>query len=118
MKIGPYTVSRGSLIPYTVERRASQTRRKAADGSITVVEKPDRTERYFHTKIKVPRAEANKIADFLETGVGYARDTFTLVDGFGTSFTVRFWDGRVRERFVASNVVELDLLFRREVVAP
>ena len=117
MQIGPFTVSRGTMIPYVEDDRTSQVRKVAGDGSITVVEQGFASELFFRAKIKVPRDEGTKIRDFL-LAKGYASETFTYIDGFGTSFTVRFWDRRVRRRNIGGSLVELDLLFRQEIAAP
>ena len=116
MKIGPYTVSRGTMLPYIEEDRRTATVRTAADGSIVVTEQAFSSEVYFRVKIKVPRGEARDIRGFLR-GVGYARDTFTYEDGFGVAHTVRFMDSKIRRRNIAGGLVELDLLLREEVVA-
>ena len=118
MIIGPFTVSRGSIVPYTIEHRTPQKVRIAGDGSVTVVERAYTNARFFRVKIRVDKDEASSIASFLVSGVGYRRQTFSFTDGYGDVFTVRYWDDTVRERAVVSGVVELDLLFRREVVAP
>ena len=118
MEIGPFTISRGTMIPYVAEFRTDQVRKKAADGSVTVVEQAfTEREEFFRAKVKIPRAEGEDLANFLDAK-GFARDTFTYKDGFGVSFTVRFWDRRIRKRYITGGLMELDLLFRKENVAP
>lgn len=118
MKIGPFTLSRGSLTPYTEERTTRQTTRIAADGSVTVVDKIYKRETFFRMKTRIPKTEADTIVGFLSDGAGFARDPFTIQDAWGKTFTVRFWDRRIKKRVISSNLVELDLLFREEIVAP
>ena len=118
MIIGPITVSRGTLTPYVVEAKAAQSRRVAGDGSVVTVEQPFTSEEFFQAKIRVPRDEAAVIKAFLEgAGAGFSRSTFTLVDGFGVSYTVRYWDRQVRVIYGAGDMAEMDLLFRREIGA-
>lgn len=114
MKIGPYTITRGSLTPYVAEGRTSQVTKVAGDGSVTVIEQLHDAEEFMRAKIRVPKAEAETIKAFLEA-LGFARDTTTIEDGFGTVFTVRFWDRRVRIRHVGNELGEMDLLFREEI---
>ena len=118
MKIGPFTLSRGTLLPYTEERKTSQSTRVAPDGSVTVVDQIYTRETFFRAKVRIPKDEADVIVGYLTDGVGFARDTFSLEDGFGVTFTVRFWDRRLRKKTISSNLIELDLLFREEIIAP
>jgi hypothetical protein len=115
LKIGPFELSRGTLVPYTEERATKQTTRIAADGSVTVVDKSYNRETFFRAKVRLPLDEAKRIVGFLSDGVGFARDTFTLEDGFGITHTVRFWDRKIKQRSISADLVELDLLFRREI---
>lgn len=114
MQIGPHTVTRGTMVPYRLEARTSQLRKVAADGSVTVIDQLFNRELYIRAKIKVPNAEADTIAGFLEA-VGFARDTFSLEDAFAVVRTVRFWDRRIRRNHIAGGLTEMDLLFRQEV---
>jgi hypothetical protein len=114
MQIGPYTITRGTMVPYQVDDETRQVKLEAEDGSVTVTEPAFNSVRFMRPKIKVPQAEAVEIANFL-LAVGYARDTFTYVDGFGTSHTVRYWDKKIRQRNIAGGLVEMDILLRREV---
>jgi len=118
VQIGPITVSRGTLTPYVQESRTAQTRKIAGDGSVVVTDQPFAFEEFFRARIKVDRDEARVIKSFLEgAGAGFARNTFVLVDGFGVSYTVRFWDRRVRLTYIKADLVQMDLLFRREIAA-
>jgi hypothetical protein len=117
MKIGPFTLSRGQLLPARYEGTTPQGRIIAADGSPVIVEHPYAKEEFLRVKVKLPKIEADTIAGYLEDGVGFARETTTIEDGYGKTFVVRYWDKRVRRTVVASNVVELDLLFRKEVTS-
>lgn len=117
MQIGPYVISRGTMVPYGEDDTTSQTRKVAGDGSVTVVDQAFGEESFFRAKIKIPQAEAKTIRNYL-LAVGFARDTFSMIDGFGVTHTVRFWDKRVRRRNIAGGLVEMDLLFREEIVAP
>ena len=113
MEIGPFTLTRGSLTPYDEEGRTRQNVMEAEDGSIYV---HDRTAtKFIRCKVKLNRTEANAVAGYLENGARYAAEAFTLKDDFNIQWNVRFWGGRVKRRSIASNVVELDLMFRVEV---
>jgi hypothetical protein len=113
MEIGPFVLTNGSLIPYDEEGRSRQNVIEAEDGSIYV---QDRTAaKFIRARIKLNRTEANAVAGYLENGVRYAADAFTLKDDFNVQWNVRLWGGKVRRRSIASNVVEMDLMFRVEV---
>ena len=118
MTIGPITVSRGTLTPYVQETKTAQSRFTAGDGSVVTVEQPFEFEEFFRANIRVDRDEGRVIKSFLEgAGAGFARNPFVLIDGFGVSHTVRFWDKRVRTTYIKADLVEMDLLFRKEIVA-
>jgi hypothetical protein len=118
MIIGPFTLSRGALTPYTEERSTRQSTRTAADGSVTVVDQVYARETFFRAKVRLPKEEADTIVGYLTDGVGFARDTLSLTDAWGIVHTVRFWDRKIKKRVISANLVELDLLFREEVTAP
>lgn len=118
MIIGPFTVTRGTITPYTIDVLTPQKTRKAGDGSVTVAAKGYLREVFLRAKVKVGKDEADQIESFLTYGMDFATGTFNLTDGYGDVYVVRFWDKRVRKRASAANLVELDLLFRQEVVAP
>ena len=116
MKIGPFTVTRGSILPYEIWVTTPQSVKKASDGSVTVVEKPYTRELYLKVKIKVDKDEADQIESFITYGASFRRQTWTFQDGYGVDFTVRYWDDEIRKRVIrASNIVELSLLLRVEV---
>ena len=115
LKIGPFTVSRGALIPYNETFETDQTKMKDGDGGAVVVSRP-----YVNTMIrvtiKVPRDEARMIANYLAHNVKFAGLPLTLVDGLGTTRTVRFWDDKVNKKYLAGgSLVQMNLLFREEV---
>lgn len=114
LKIGPYLVTKGALLPYEERGETDQDVDITSDGGVVVHERPFDTE-YIRAVIKCQLDEARVISGYLRNGVRYRAIPFTIVDGFGTSRLVRFWDRRVRSRHLGANRVELDLLFRQEV---
>lgn len=116
MQIGPFTLSRGQIVPATTDYKTPQKTVLAYDGSVTVIDYGFPDEEFIRAKVRLPEDEADKIISFLRNGMGYARTAFSIVDGYGDTHVVRFWDRKIRKRVIASNVVELDLLFRKEVV--
>ena len=114
MTIGPYTITTGNLIPYSENVATNQIRQEAADYSTVIVDRPQ--VRFLKGKFKVPRAEADDIERFLTWGVRFAATAFTVVDDFGTSWSVRYWDRVCKKKFVAADVVLMELTFRVEPV--
>lgn len=114
MTIGPYVISRGNLLPYDENLATKQHRAEADDGAVGVID--DWDVQTFRVKITVPRAEALNIRGYLRTGVRYAAIPFTLVDDFGTSWLVRLWDRNIKMRTKATNLVEMVMVFREEVL--
>ena len=113
-QIGPYEVERGALIPYTDETETRQVKQIDGAGGVIVTEVPYK-ERYIKAVIKTSKQQADLIDGFLTNGVRFASTIFTLVDGFGVSRNVRFWDDKVKRKSIASDIVRMDLLFREEV---
>jgi hypothetical protein len=113
-KIGAYTIERGALIPYTDEATTNQGKQIDGNGGVVITETPY-TERYIRAIIKVSTEQADYIDGFLTNGVRFAGEYFTLVDGFGVSRNVRFWDKKVKRKSIASGIVQMDLLFRLEI---
>ena len=113
-QIGAYVVERGALIPYTDEAGTDQVKQIDGDGKVVVTEALFTT-RYIKAVIKVTKEQADAIDGFLTNGVRFAGEIFVLVDGFGTSRNVRFWDKKVQRISIASDSVQMDLLFREEV---
>ena len=114
LTIGPYVVTKGALLPYEERGETGQTADIDGDGGVVVHEQPFDTE-YIRAVIKCSVDEARAIGGYLRNGVRYRAIPFTLVDGFGTSCLVRFWDKRVRRKNLGGDRVSLDLLFRIEV---
>ena len=114
MTIGPYVVSRGNLVPYDETVNTRQHRNEADDGTVGIID--DFDVQMFKVKIRVPRAEALNIRGYLRTGVKFAAIPFTLVDDYGSSWQVRFWDRKVLMRTTRGNsLVEMVMTFREEV---
>jgi len=113
-KIGPYTISRGALTPYTEDEESDQIRQKDGDGGVVVTGVPYK-DSYFRALIRVQRNEAIAIGGYLANNCKFAALPLTLVDGNGITRLVRFWDKRIRKKYLAGGMVEMDLLFRAEV---
>jgi len=113
-QIGPYVIERGALIPYNDEATSDQVKQIDGNGGVVVTEATF-TERFIRAVIKVSKAQADYLDGFLTNGVRFAGEYFTLVDGFGVSRNVRFWDRKVNRKSIASGIVQMDLLFREEV---
>lgn len=113
-KIGPHVVSRGALIPYEDKWRGGQMVQEDGNGGVIVSGK-NYNVRFFRAVIRIPRDEALRIGGYLANNVKLTGTIITLVDGFGTTRSVRFWDNEVSMLSIASDLVEMDLLFREEV---
>lgn len=117
LKIGPYTVTRGALLPYSMSGVTTQSVDEALDGSVVVVDAPY-VARIFEATIQVPVNEAEDILGFIVNGARFSAVPFVVVDGYGTARLVRWWGGReIEQRLIASGIVEMTLKFREEVPA-
>jgi hypothetical protein len=113
MIIGPYTVSRGTLLPWEEEAATKQKWNEALDGSVGVVD--DYAVTFIKGHIIVPWPEAMDIKGFLENGMRFAATVFILEDSRGIQHSVRWWQKRVRAQERAVDQCKIDLLFRVEV---
>lgn len=114
MKIGPYTVSRGAILPLTETTESEQTQTVMLDGSVAIFDDWDCELK--KVRIRVPRAEALNIRGFLRYGVRYAALPFEIQDDYGNTWWVRYWGGsKIDMETIVSNLVEMNLVFRVEV---
>lgn len=114
LKIGPYKLTKGALLPY--DEKSSTTQKESIDGNGgVVVHERSYKEKFIRAKCKCSVAEARTLEGYLTNGVRYKAIAFELVDGFGTTRLVRFWDKDVHRKHLGGDRVELDLLFREEV---
>lgn len=114
MKIGPYTVTRGQIIPFEEYSNSEQTRLVLSDGSAAVSD--DFDAEFKKVTIKVTRAEALNIRGFIRHAARYAAEAFEIYDDYGASWLVRYWDDRITMGTVASSTVEMVMIFRVEVL--
>ena len=114
MIIGPHTVTRGEILPYHEKTTTRQKTIEASDDSVVVIDRPP--VKVKQAVLRLPRDEANKIHDYLVNGARFAATPFTLVDGYGTSWTVRLWSKTIDQKIISSDYVEMKFLFRVEVI--
>jgi hypothetical protein len=115
MTIGPYTVTRGAMVPFTFEATSPQIAVETEDLEVVVAEKTANSVEYIRAVIKEPIDNGMNISNYLKYGVRFKAIPFTVQDDYGTTWLVRFWDRRVKRRHLGGDLVELDLLFRIEV---
>ena len=114
LTIGPYTMAKGALLPYEERDTTRQRFDITGDGGV-VTHDVGYKEEFVRAIIKCPRDEGRAIAGFLTNGVRFRAMPFILVDGFGRSLTVRFWDKKLYKKYVQGAQVQMDLMFRIEV---
>lgn len=114
LKIGPYELEKGALVPYEEKGVTDQESDTDGDGGIVVHERPWDV-KFIRAVCRCTTDEARVIEGYLRHGVRYKAIPFEIVDGFGTTRLVRFWDDKVIKKHLGNDRVELDLLFREEV---
>lgn len=114
MKIGPYTITGGTISPYKVTDRAEQQHSIDGDGGVITFPSPFDTQ-YLKVQFRCDIGTADNIASFIKYGMGYRRDPWTFVDPFGASKTVRYWDGDINRMYIAPDLVEMTMTLRVEV---
>jgi len=116
VKIGPHTLSRGQIVPFRHSSKSAQQVQEAEDASVTVVGGgPAR--RFFSFKVKLPRAEALRLKDYVENSLRFRAETCQVTDGYGVTRTMRYWDDDVIVDLAAGDQASIDWLFREEVYA-
>jgi len=113
MKIGPYTVTRGMIVPFDEYSNSEQTRLELSDGAVAISDDWD-TE-FKKCTIKVSRGEALNIRGFLRRSARYSAEPFEIIDDYGTTWWVRYWDSKINMATAVSNIVEMVMVFRVEV---
>lgn len=112
--IGTITITKGDLLPRDDEDRSRQSRQVDGDGGV-VVQEAAFTEYFFTAKLKATRREIEDLVAYIKSTLKFSANTVTVVDGYGTSRTMRVWQDSIKRRTVVSNIVEITLLFREEV---
>lgn len=113
MIIGPYTVSRGTLVPYEMYSQSQQARIELMDGAVCVAEDVDA--QFMKATFRVPLEEAMNIQGYLRNSVRYSAEAFTITDDFGASWSVRYWDSKIGATVIGGSITEMVCLFRVEV---
>lgn len=114
VQIGPHTLTRGELLPAKRKSSTMQSALEAGDGSVRVTGTP-LIRRFFTMRLTLPRAEAKRLTDYIENTLRMRAEVVTVVDGFGFSRQMRYWDGDLDWTHRGGAVVDLELVFREEV---
>lgn len=114
LKIGPYELVKGALLPYDERGVTRQGYDVDGDGGVVVHDYPY-DEFFIRAVVKCSVQEAATLEGYLRHGVRYRAVPLEIRDGFGTTRLVRFWDNEVHRKHLGADRVELDLLFRVEV---
>ena len=113
--IGPYTITRGEILPMERESRTAQNVEESEDGSVYVVER-DYDEMFLKSRVKDSLSNIENLVYFLRNGVRYSAVPFFITDGFGRSWNVRYWGGRnIKWTMIGASLFEMNLVFRVEV---
>ena len=114
MKIGPYTITGGTISPYAVTDRAEQQDSIDGDGGVITFPSPFDTQ-YLKIRFRCDIGTADNIASFIRFGMGFRRDAWTFIDPLGVSLTVRYWADDIDRMYIAPDLVEMKMTLRVEV---
>ena len=112
--IGPYTITRGAIIPYETESQTDQSVNIDGDGGVVVTELPY-SEQFMKVQIRGTVEEMEAVKGFIETGVRFSAVPFNVIDDWNTTHYVRFWGNKVTKKLIAPGICEMELLFRKEI---
>jgi hypothetical protein len=113
-KVGPYTLTRGAIIPFETEGQTDQVVNTDGDGGVIVTEVPY-SEQFLKAVIRGTVEEMEAVKGFIETGVRFSAVPFNIVDDWNTTWFVRFWGTKVTKKLIAPGLCEMELLFRKEI---
>lgn len=112
--IGTITITKGDILPRDDEDRSRQSRQVDGDGGV-VVHEAAFTEYFFTAKLKATVGEIEVLAAYIKNTLKFSANTVTVVDGYGTSRTMRVWQDKLTRRTVVAGLAEMTLLLREEV---
>lgn len=95
MLIGTVTISRPASLPIERESGREQNVFDGGDGSFRVRDKAP-ARRLLTYKVRMTQAEYEALEVYLRVTVGFKKTPFTVVDDWGTSFTARYWDTKLK----------------------
>jgi len=113
MTIGPFTLSRGRLIPAKGSIETASDPIVASDGSVGGADDLYQT-RMWEARLKLPRAEAANLVAYIANGLRFWRETVEVTDS-GITRVMRYWSRKVSWEQRGGEIVELTLPFREEV---
>ena len=114
MTIGPHEVDRGEILPASRDFVTAQ-RVVVDDGGGVHVAETNYDEQFLKVTLKDTRTAIENVVYFIRNGVRYRAIAFYVIDGFGTSWQVRYWSGKLQPKIVAGNLWQIKLIFRVEV---
>jgi len=114
MMIGPYTITRGAVLPYEEEFSSDQVIQKDGNGDV-IVSGNDYTDSFLKVTISAEKELLDTIANFLKNNNRFAALPFTLVDGFGVTKLVRLWDNKFKKVYQGNNFGTIEIIVREEV---
>ena len=113
--LGPYTFARGEIIPASRQYSSPEEVAKSEDG-VVYVAGGNYDEEIIHVKIIDSKSAVDDLIAWIRNGVRYAMNTFSFVDGYGTTRVVRYWGRQtIRQRIIGTEVVEIEIPLRVEV---
>ena len=112
--IGPYTISRGAILPLEAESETDQIVNVDGDGGVVVTETTYH-EQFLKMNIRGTLEEMEAIKGFIENGVRFRAVPFNVTDEWNNTYYVRFWNKKASWKLVAPGICEMDLLLRKEI---
>ncbi len=113
--VGPYTVSRGEILPHDREAQTAQSVDEAEDDSVYVSERLNDVQ-FITARLRDNLTTIENVIYYIRNGVRYAAVPFWITDGFGRQWNVRYWGGKsIKWKYVGADLVEVNLKLRVEV---
>lgn len=113
--IGPHSLTRAQLVPAKYQGKLRQSVELAHDGSVLASGSTVK-DRIYTVRCKLPRAEAEKIANYIENSLRGSAELVSVTDGFGVTRQMRYWDDAIEYSVGGGGFTEIVLVFREERV--
>lgn len=114
VSIGPWSVTRGPILPHRRQSKTSQKVDKAEDGSVGVSD-AHYDDDILYVLIRADITTISDIYHWIKNGVRYSARAFQYTDENGVELTVRYWKNTVQYRIIGGDLAEMELPLRKEI---